>query len=213
MSLQWLRTFATMQYKNEILEDTEERIIYSTRVPLGIVAAIVPWNWPILLGVGKVGPALMTGNTIIMKPLPYTPYFKLELGELAMSIFPPGVFQVLSGDGDLGPWMTEHPDINMISFTGSIPTGKKVAASCAKTLKRYVLELGGTDAAIVCVTTWTLRRVSPRLPRSLSSTRARSACCASASTFTRRSRTSSATPWSSLPRGISRRAAASSRMW
>ncbi|KAK3304975.1 Aldehyde/histidinol dehydrogenase [Chaetomium strumarium] len=144
------KVFNDHSWLSDAVGDTEERTIYSTRVPLGIVAAIVPWNWPILLGVGKVGPALMTGNTITMKPSPYTPYCKLELGELAMSIFPPGVFQVLSGDGNLGPWMTEHPDINMISFTGSIPTGKKVAASCAKSLKRYVFELDGNDAAIVC---------------------------------------------------------------
>ncbi|KAM7187283.1 aldehyde dehydrogenase [Naviculisporaceae sp. PSN 640] len=150
MTLTWLRTFAEMQLVDEVLEDTEEKTIYSTRIPLGVVGAIVPWNWPILLGMGKVGPALMTGNTVIMKPSPYTPYCDLKLGELAMGIFPPGVVQVLSGDDDLGPWMTSHPGINMISFTGSIATGKKVAESCAKTLKRYVLELGGNDAAIVC---------------------------------------------------------------
>ncbi|KAK4451117.1 aldehyde dehydrogenase [Podospora aff. communis PSN243] len=149
-ALIWLRAFATMQIPEEILDENEERTIYSTRTPLGVVGAIVPWNWPILLGLGKVGPALMTGNTVIMKPSPYTPYCDLKLGELAMSIFPPGVFQVLSGDDNLGPWLTEHPGINMISFTGSIATGKRVAASCAKTLKRYVLELGGNDAAIVC---------------------------------------------------------------
>lgn len=150
MALQWLRTFATMQIPEEVLDDNDERTIYSTHVPLGVVGAIVPWNWPILLGLGKVGPALMTGNTVIMKPSPYTPYCDFKLCELAMSIFPPGVFQVLSGDDDLGPWMTSHPGIDMISFTGSIPTGKKIAASCAPTLKRYVLELGGNDAAIVC---------------------------------------------------------------
>ncbi|KAL2140337.1 hypothetical protein VTI28DRAFT_3981 [Corynascus sepedonium] len=150
MSLQWLRAFATMQLADEVLEDTDERTIYSTRVPLGVVGAIVPWNWPILLGLGKVGPALMTGNTVIMKPSPFTPYCDLKLGELAAAVFPPGVVQVLSGDDSLGPWLTEHPGVNMISFTGSIPTGKKVAASCARTLKRYVLELGGNDAAIVC---------------------------------------------------------------
>ncbi|KAK0633797.1 aldehyde dehydrogenase-like protein [Immersiella caudata] len=150
MAITWLRTFATMQIPDEVLDDNEERTIYSTRTPLGVVGAIVPWNWPILLGLGKVGPALMTGNTIIMKPSPYTPYCDLKLGELAMSIFPPGVFQVLSGDDSLGPWLTKHPGVNMISFTGSIATGKRVAASCAKTLKRYVLELGGNDAAIVC---------------------------------------------------------------
>jgi acyl-CoA reductase-like NAD-dependent aldehyde dehydrogenase len=150
MAIQWLRTFATMEVKDEIIEDTEEKTIYQTFPPLGVCGAIVPWNWPVLLGVGKVGPALITGNTIIMKPSPYTPYCDLKLGEIGMSVFPAGVFQVLSGDDALGPWMTEHPDIDMISFTGSIPTGKRVAASCAKTLKRYVLELGGNDACIVC---------------------------------------------------------------
>ncbi|OIW30388.1 aldehyde dehydrogenase-like protein [Coniochaeta ligniaria NRRL 30616] len=150
MSIHWLRTFATMQIPEEVLEDDEERTIYSTHPPVGVVGAIVPWNWPVLLGLGKVGPALMTGNTVIVKPSPFTPYCDLKLGELAMPIFPPGVFQVLSGEDSLGPWMTSHPDIDMISFTGSIPTGKRVAASCAQTLKRCVLELGGNDAAIVC---------------------------------------------------------------
>ncbi|KAJ7336720.1 aldehyde dehydrogenase-like protein [Mycena albidolilacea] len=150
MTIQWLRTFATMELKDEILEDNDERTIYQTYVPIGVCGGIVPWNWPVLLGLGKVGPALLTGNTFIMKPSPYTPYCDLKLGELGMSIFPPGVFQVLSGDDSLGPWMTEHPNIDMITFTGSIATGKRVAASCAKTLKRYVLELGGNDAAIVC---------------------------------------------------------------
>lgn len=150
MTLHWLRTFATMEVKDEVIEDTDEKTIYSTFPPIGVCAAIVPWNWPILLGLGKVGPALMTGNVIIMKPSPYTPYCDLKLGEIAMSIFPPGVVQVLSGNDDLGPWITSHPGIDMITFTGSIATGKKVAESCAKTLKRYVLELGGNDAAIVC---------------------------------------------------------------
>jgi acyl-CoA reductase-like NAD-dependent aldehyde dehydrogenase len=150
MALHWLRTFATMQIPEEILGDNDERTIYSTHPPLGVVGAIVPWNWPILLGLGKIGPALMTGNTVIMKPSPFTPYCDLKLCELGMSVFPPGVFQALSGDDELGPWMTAHPGIDMISFTGSIPTGKRIAASCAATLKRHVLELGGNDAAIVC---------------------------------------------------------------
>ncbi|KAF1962855.1 aldehyde dehydrogenase-like protein [Byssothecium circinans] len=150
MTIQWLRTFATMEVKDELLQDDEEKTVYSTFPPLGVCGGIVPWNWPVLLGFGKVGPALITGNTFIMKPSPFTPYCDLKLGELAMSIFPPGVFQVLSGGDELGPWMTDHPGIDMISFTGSIPTGKRIAAACAKTLKRYVLELGGNDAAIVC---------------------------------------------------------------
>jgi acyl-CoA reductase-like NAD-dependent aldehyde dehydrogenase len=83
------------------------------------------------------------------KPSPYTLYCDLKLGELASRVFPPGVVQVLSGDDNLGPWITEHPGIDKIAFTGSITTGKLVAASCAKTLKRCVLEFGGNDAAIV----------------------------------------------------------------
>ncbi|RFU73512.1 aldehyde dehydrogenase [Trichoderma arundinaceum] len=149
-TLEWLRTFATMELKDEILEENDERTVYATHRPLGVCAAIVPWNWPVLLGLGKIGPALMTGNTIIMKPSPYTPYTDLKLGELGMSVFPPGVFQVLSGDDALGPWITEHPGIDLVTFTGSVPTGKLVAASCSKTLKRCVLELGGNDALIVC---------------------------------------------------------------
>ncbi|KAH6648845.1 aldehyde dehydrogenase-like protein [Truncatella angustata] len=150
LTLTWLRAFTKMELKDEVLEDNDEKTIYSTRVPLGVCAAIVPWNWPLLLAAGKIGPALITGNTVIVKPSPFTPYCDLKLGELGVSIFPPGVVQVLSGSDDLGPWITEHPDINMVSFTGSIATGKRVAASCAKTLKRYVLELGGNDAAIIC---------------------------------------------------------------
>ncbi|KAL7813675.1 Aldehyde/histidinol dehydrogenase [Trichoderma aethiopicum] len=149
-TIRWLRAFATMQLHDEILEDDDERTVYGTYRPLGVCGAIVPWNWPVLLGLGKVGPALMTGNAVIMKPSPYAPYTDLKLCELAMAIFPPGVFQALSGDDALGPWMTEHPDISLITFTGSVRTGKLVAASCAKTLKRCILELGGNDALVVC---------------------------------------------------------------
>ena len=85
-----------------------------------------------------------------MKPSPYTPYCDLKLGELALQIFPPGVVQVLSNDDSLGPWITAHPGIDKVAFTGSIATGKLVAASCAKTLKRCTLELGGNDAAVIC---------------------------------------------------------------
>ncbi|KAI9876502.1 MAG: putative aldehyde dehydrogenase fus7, partial [Watsoniomyces obsoletus] len=99
---------------------------------------------------GKVGPSLLTGNPIIIKPSPFTPYCDLKLGELAQQFFPPGVLQVLSGDDNLGPWLTAHPGPDKISFTGSTFTGKKVMESAAKTLKRVTLELGGNDPAIVC---------------------------------------------------------------
>lgn len=103
-----------------------------------------------LLCLGKVGPALITGNTAIIKPSPFTPYCDLKLGEIGASIFPPGVLQVLSGGDDLGPMLTEHPGIDKITFTGSSATGKLVMRSCAQTLKRVTLELGGNDPAIVC---------------------------------------------------------------
>ncbi|OCK81832.1 aldehyde dehydrogenase [Lepidopterella palustris CBS 459.81] len=150
MTLTWLRAFATMEVKDEVLDSNSERTVLQTFPPIGVCCGIVPWNWPVLLNVGKVGPALITGNTIIIKPSPFTPYCDLKLGEIGMSVFPPGVFQVVSGGDDLGPMLTEHPGIDKVSFTGSIATGKKVMESCARTLKRVTLELGGNDPAIIC---------------------------------------------------------------
>lgn len=150
MSIKWLRAFATMEVRDEVLADNTERIVTQTYTPLGVCCAIVPWNWPVLLCLGKVGPALITGNTAIIKPSPFTPYCNLKLGEIGASIFPPGVLQVLSGGDDLGPMLTEHPDIDKITFTGSSETGKLVMRSCAQTLKRVTLELGGNDPAIIC---------------------------------------------------------------
>jgi acyl-CoA reductase-like NAD-dependent aldehyde dehydrogenase len=119
-------------------------------VPLGVGVGIVPWNFPITLGVGKLFPALLAGNTFIWKPSPYSPYSALKLAELGTRIFPPGVFQALSGEDDLGPLLTSHPDVTKISFTGSVAIGKKIMASCAGTLKRVMLELSGNDAAVIC---------------------------------------------------------------
>lgn len=150
MAISCLRAFAKMEIKDEVLEETDERIIYQTWMPLGVCAGIIPWNWPLMVAVGKIGPGLLTGNCMILKPSPYTPYCGLKLGEIGRSVFPPGVLQVLSGDDNIGPLITEHPDVNMVTLTGSIRTGKLVAQSCSKTLKRYVLELGGNDAAIIC---------------------------------------------------------------
>jgi acyl-CoA reductase-like NAD-dependent aldehyde dehydrogenase len=106
-------------------------------------------QFPLVLSFGKIAPALLTGCTIIVKPSPFTPYTSLKAIELAQTIFPPGVVQVLGGDDKLGPMFTEHPGIAKISFTGSIATGKKIMAACSKTLKRVTLELGGNDASIV----------------------------------------------------------------
>lgn len=139
-----------MELPEEVLEEDEEKKVINRYTPLGVCCGIVPWNYPILLAIGKIAPCLYTGNTMIVKPSPYTPYCDMKLVELGTKYFPPGVLQILSGGDDLGPMLTAHPDIDKISFTGSSATGKKVMESCAKTLKRITLELGGNDPAIVC---------------------------------------------------------------
>ena len=144
-----LRHFAAMDVKTSILrEDADARII-EHRTALGVVAAITPWNFPMILLMLKVAPALITGNTVIAKPAPSTPLTTLLLGEVAADILPPGVFSTIVDDNDLGPLITAHPGIAKISFTGSTQTGKRVMASAAGTLKRLTLELGGNDAAVV----------------------------------------------------------------
>ncbi|KAB8446257.1 hypothetical protein FH972_025238 [Carpinus fangiana] len=134
----------------EDIQEEEDRTVKTTYTPLGVVGAICPWNFPLLLSAGKIGPALAAGCTIIVKPSPFTPYTTLKMVELMQQTFPVGVVQAIGGDDKLGPMLTAHPDIAKISFTGSIPTGKKIMAACAATLKRVTLELGGNDASIVC---------------------------------------------------------------
>lgn len=145
----WLRAVAGQEVPVDTVENSESRRVEVHHVPLGVVAAIVPWNFPFLLTIWKIAPALLTGNTVVLKPSPYTPLCALKLGEMARNILPPGVFNVLSGDDALGPLMSSHPGFAKISFTGSTATGKRVMAAAANDLKRITLELGGNDAAIV----------------------------------------------------------------
>jgi acyl-CoA reductase-like NAD-dependent aldehyde dehydrogenase len=133
----------------EVLVDNETLHITLHHVALGVAGIITPWNAPINLAVGPMTSALYTGNCFVLKPSPFTPLCTLRIGELMRDIFPPGVVNVLAGGDDLGALMTAHPGIDKISFTGSVATGKKVMASCAGSLKRVTLELGGNDAAIV----------------------------------------------------------------
>lgn len=135
---------------DEVIEETDERKVLARHTPIGVAVGIVPWNFPLSLACSKLTPAVLTGNTIILKPSPFTPYCGLKLVEIAQRFFPPGVVQAVSGDDNLGPWLTAHPGVDKISFTGSSVTGKKVMESASKTLKRVTLELGGKDAAIVC---------------------------------------------------------------
>lgn len=148
-SIFWVKEMAKARLPSEVIEDTAEHTVEIQRTPLGVVGAITPWNFPVLLGLWKIAPCLVTGNTMVMKPSPYTPLCTLWFGAIAQDIFPPGVLNVVSGGNDLGQWMTDHPDIAKISFTGSTATGKRVMASASSNLKRVTLELGGNDATIV----------------------------------------------------------------
>lgn len=131
-----------------IRDDAAMKAILRYR-PLGVVAAIAPWNVPLTMAVGKMTHALYTGNTIVLKPSPYTPLTTLRLGQLGRSIFPPGVFNVIVGGNDAGRQLAEHPLVAKVTFTGSGATGRKVLQSTAIDFKRSTLELGGNDAAIV----------------------------------------------------------------
>jgi aldehyde dehydrogenase (NAD+) len=117
--------------------------------PLGVAAAIAPWNGPVVLGLAKVANALLAGDTLVLKPSPFTPLTALLMGRIARDILPAGVLNVVTGDGDVGQVLTSHPLVAKVSFTGSTVTGRRIAAAAAPTLKRLTLELGGNDAAIV----------------------------------------------------------------
>eukprot|EP00419_Tripos_fusus_P018964 CAMPEP_0172735290 /NCGR_PEP_ID=MMETSP1074-20121228/112166_1 /TAXON_ID=2916 /ORGANISM="Ceratium fusus, Strain PA161109" /LENGTH=471 /DNA_ID=CAMNT_0013564259 /DNA_START=40 /DNA_END=1455 /DNA_ORIENTATION=+ len=123
------------------------------RRPCGVVCGITPWNFPVFCSVNKWAPALALGNTFVHKPSPFTPLTGLKIGMLLKDVFPKGVFNVVSGDDKLpfnvGAHLSSHSKVNMVSFTGSVPTGKKIAASCTKDMRRFILEAGGNDAAIV----------------------------------------------------------------
>lgn len=145
----WFSYFAKLPLPEETLQDDAAGHGVVVRRPLGVVAAITPWNFPLLLLGMKLAPALLAGNTIVLKPSPYTPVSTLAAGRIVAEHLPPGVLNVVSGGDELGAWMTNHPAVRKISFTGSVATGKAVAGAAAPDLKRMTLELGGNDAAIV----------------------------------------------------------------
>ena len=148
------RGFAKLELPPEVLRDNADQLVRVERRPIGVVGSITAWNYPALLAMWKIAPALLTGNTLVLKPAPSTPFATMRLGEIGRNIFPKGVFNVLSGGDNLGRWMTAHPDIGKIAFTGSVATGKAIMAAAAPTLKRLTLELGGNDAAITACRTF-----------------------------------------------------------
>ena len=145
----FFRYFASLDLAEKVIEDSDARRVVSRRRPLGVVAAIVPWNFPLILMAFKVPAALLSGNTVVLKPAATTPLSTLRIAELVKDLLPPGVLNVIADANDLGAAITAHPDIRKVSFTGSTETGKKVMAGAAEALKRVTLELGGNDAAIV----------------------------------------------------------------
>lgn len=149
MAMSFLEYFLTLELADLIIVDDGVLTTTQSYRPLGVTALITAWNYPLALAVAKLGPALLAGNSVILKPAPTTPLTSLMLGELCADIFPAGVVNVLSDRNNIGPLLASHPDVTRISFTGSTPTGQHVMSSAAIGLKRITLELGGNDPAIV----------------------------------------------------------------
>jgi acyl-CoA reductase-like NAD-dependent aldehyde dehydrogenase len=146
---QWCQATASLELPDRVSEAGPNRRQVTRYVPIGVVAGISPWNFPVVLSIWKIAPALLAGNTLVLKPSPFTPMTVLRIGELVRDLLPPGVLNIITGGDALGPLMTAHPGFDKVSFTGSTATGRRVMASAAPTLKRLTLELGGNDAAIV----------------------------------------------------------------
>ncbi len=123
---------------------------YTRREPVGVCAQIIPWNFPLLMAAWKLGPALAAGCTVVLKPAEQTPLSALRVGELALEVgFPPGVINVLTGDGSTGAALVDHPDVNKVAFTGSTAVGREIGSKAGKALKRVTLELGGKSPNII----------------------------------------------------------------
>ncbi len=148
-SADWLVRTAQLRIPDKSETQQSGRTVDIRHVPLGVVAAISPWNFPVMLSIWKLAPALLSGNVLVAKPSPFTPLTLLKVGEIIAELVPSGVVNIISGDDRLGPWLTAHPQVDKIAFTGSTRTGKAVMGSAAGTLKRVTLELGGNDPAIV----------------------------------------------------------------
>lgn len=145
----FFRYFTSLDLPAKEIQNDEKGRVEIRRRPLGVVGAIVPWNFPLILMAFKVPAALLAGNTLVLKPAATTPLSTLKFAELVKDLLPPGVLNVIADNNELGAEMTRHPGIHKISYTGSTETGKRVMAGAADALKRVTLELGGNDAAIV----------------------------------------------------------------
>lgn len=145
----WTQVSASLDIPMEVIQDNDEARIEVHRKPLGVVGSITPWNWPLMIAVWHVMPALRAGNTVVIKPSPFTPVATTKFFELANQILPAGVINVVHGETEIGAGISGHQGIDKIIFTGSTPTGRRIMESASVNLKRLTLELGGNDAGIV----------------------------------------------------------------
>ena len=145
----WTQVPAEFSIEPEVVYEDDVRRDTLHRVPFGVVAAIAPWNWPLMIAIWQIMPAIRMGNTVVLKPSEYTPIGTLEMVRLINQVLPPGVLNTVTGDGHIGGQLTSHPDVDKIMFTGSEATGRKIIEASARNLAPITLELGGNDAAIV----------------------------------------------------------------
>ncbi|WP_126651625.1 aldehyde dehydrogenase family protein [Chryseobacterium aureum] len=145
----WTQVPASLELPEEVVFEDETRKDILYRNPIGIVAAIAPWNWPLMIAIWQIIPSLRMGNAVIIKPSEYTTYCSVELIKVINSVLPEDILQIVTGRGEVGSYLTSHPEIGKIMFTGSIATGKKVIEASVKNMARLTLECGGNDAGII----------------------------------------------------------------
>jgi len=143
----WLRATAAMKVEEKVLEDSDERKAILLRKPIGVVASITPWNWPLMIAIWHIAPAIRVGCTAVIKPANLTPLSTVLMVKLFNKILPKGVLSVITGPA--GHQLPSHPQIQKVVFTGSTPVGKVVMKNASDSLKKLTLELGGNDAGIV----------------------------------------------------------------
>ncbi|MBJ7536578.1 aldehyde dehydrogenase family protein [Marinomonas transparens] len=148
----WTRYTANLEMPVKVLQDTSEGRVELHRKSLGVVGSITPWNWPLMIAIWHIMPALRAGNTVVIKPSPFTPLSTLLAVQIMNEVLPAGVLNVVTSndqEANIGAAMAQHPDIRKIVFTGSTPTGEKIMQGASATMKRLTLELGGNDAGII----------------------------------------------------------------
>ena len=170
----WTRVTAGLKLPEETIQDDAAGKIVVRRKPVGVVGSITPWNWPLMIAIWHIVPALRVGCTVVIKPSPFTPLSTLRLVSLMNDVLPAGVVNVVTGGAEIGNHLSRHPGVDKVVFTGSIATGKKIMGAAAEALRRVTLELGGNDAGIVLPGT-TSRRCSKSSSGDASSTPGRPA--------------------------------------